>query len=1767
MGPKRFDKRFSKTIALVMALLLASTTLTGCNWFEPREEEASSSIELEVPEPDAQNSEEETEDESEMSAEVDPDLEEEPDAEVGEVVEEPQAAPDSSADSASAGKGDTFIDSSTVFSNKNDQKKEAVTTSALMPETVIQPEQVTNVVYEPVGTSVTDTEQTKLLAQPTAETPRATTGKSYANARFKKKGSYSESKVYKHGYVDAGSVTISNKTFTGNLYIDVSSGTVTLKNVEVQGKIYVNGGSDWVKLYDVQAGGMVVESSDTSRIFASRDTVVSGVTVKTDTILEEGGLYSGSDGFKNVTVNGAKGTTLTLKNLKLNKLKTVTACDVVYDNDTVINYAYTEAATELYGYGQINRLYCSSNGVYYDSKPLYIETERGYATPSRRTSSGGSGSGSSTEDKKVTLYSISDQYLDVGSSRVVGIDHNGSSLKVTTSNASVAKVTYSTSKSHITMKGLKPGKATIKVTSSRSGYQSVTTSFQIVVRSNGSSSIQLSGISNQYLDEGDVRYVSVNTDASSIRVTNSDNAVADVSVDGFQLRIRGKKAGTATVKVIASRAGRTSKSTTFKVTVRGSSVSDDYVQIRPIDNQILGRGSERVINVNTDGSSLKATSSDTNVAKVTTRWDDTLVVEAMNPGSAWITVTSSRRGYRDNSVKFRVDVHGDTISAPTVYLNLESSSGTSYTSGSWTNKDVVFTLTGYNESRTAYVYERPAGTTQWGNRQTVSNNRFTVTAEGEKDYYFFTRGSGGDSKATAIYTVRVDKTKPVVNVTDTSNGTMKITATDSLSNILSVLIYNEAGKELSPSGYENGVYIFHAPEAGNYRVEVTDQAGNVATSGTYKLDGPTKPDSAAPVITINNKPEDKWYNTDQKVSFTVTDDIAAPSVEVSPKEAPLSHNGNQYELTANQEGTVTYTITAKDTSGKTTTQNLTVKFDKTAPVIESVTNQEMQVEIKVSDPNGSGINKVTAVQTGTNSNQVVSPQNGVYTFTAEKNVQYTITAIDNAGNESKSTYTVQDTTPTTPTVTIGDVSVSDSDKLTKSKWVAFTIDAELAKDQSLSVQVSGPDNSTQSPVSTLGVKNTYRFEVTKNGVYTIEAQVKDASGNVIQNASKTQTVSKIDSTAPAIVVTGNENGRITFTVTDETECKVTFDGKINDRLSREGNVQTHAVTGVGNGTYTITATDAAGNHSTAEVVVSVKVKPTMLAESSTLYSTNQKDASTVITVNAPGSAVKSVTVDRSGASIQKDSENKYRITATENGTYTVQAVAENGMSETLSLNVQGIKKETAPPSIQTGEQQVNATFTEVTAPITVTDVDTDLGKLTVQADKGSLTGEKGSYKLTATENGSYTITAKDEDNQPVSVVVQITEVKGMIAPTVQTGTVTVSDKTAQVPVTVSENGGTAIVSVTDQNGTALANQGNGSYLLTADQNGSYTITAKNAAGKTASATVTVNHLDSTAPTISEPQITYSTDKKDATILFTVADPQEGKPSGVAAVTFAGTVLQQTAGGYQTKVTENGTYTIIATDAAGNSSDKTVKVDGIDKAAPVIQRTSKNDAWAKQQVVTFSVTDDKSGVQSVSVTKSGAAVQVDESKGYSFTAAENGTYTIVAKDFAGNTSQNFDVVIKTIDKTAPAAPKLMSGKKEVSTYKAKNKPYGAKDTQTFTIAYTKAAEGESPVSIKVKIDKEDYKTLPENQLTLKLKAGDHTVLIKAVDAAGNESAVQTYQFKVTSEQGTNTTTETQQTESTEQKAEEPKTEEPKTEASDSKQEQPGTAEPSDPKPAE
>ena len=1743
---KQKHNLFSKTIALAMAILIASTTLTGCSWFSSRQDESSQEVVLEAPEPDAQDPGEDIVDDSEVTADEDPTIQSD---EEENVVEEPDTTttgskPDTTTtETTGTASGSTTTTQTVVVttpqqtaaptntsktnssSSSSNTSKTSSTTKPTGTTSRQQSSQNTTAVYQPVGSKPVEKSAAKQLAQPTGGAPTPKKNTSYPSARFSQKGTYSESKVYQDGYIDTGSVTIANKTFVGSLYIKVPSGTVTLKNVDIQGTLYVHSGSDWVKLYDVNASKLEVESKDTSRVFASRDTELSNVSIKSETILEEGGLFSNSRGFTNVTVNAPKGTTLTMRNLALNLLTTRSDCDVVYDDDTIINYVYTYAPTDLYGYGQINRLYCYSNGVYYDAKPLYIETGRGYATPSKRIYSGGSGS--SDQTKKVTLYDIANQYLDIGEKKIVGIDHNGSSLRVTTSNASVAKVTYSTAKSHITMTGVKPGRATIKVTSSRTGYESSTISFDIIVRDNTTQTVQLSGISNKYMDEGDVRYVNVNTNASRITLTNSNSRVAEVTADGFQLKIRARNAGTTTVKVTASRSRQISKSTTFKVIVSGnSSGSEDKVIIRKISDQIMNRGSERIINVNTDGSSIKATSSNTSVARVSTRRDDTLVIEAVGTGTARITVTASRRGYRDATTSFYVDVNGKTISAPTVYMNYPN--GASYTNGSWSNQNITFTLTGYSSGRTAYSYERPAGgsSSQWGNRRELANGTLTISAEGQKDYYFFTRGSAGDSEATRVYTVRIDKTKPVIDSASVQNNTLSLRVSDALSGVANVVVLDSNNTRYTPV-YANGTYTFTPAAAGYYRAVVTDYAGNSVTSNTYSMPGTTQPDTTPPVITIDSTTTapQTWQRASFDVKFSVSDSGKLKSVTADRGRLTQQTDGS-YILSLDEEGQNTYTITAEDESGNKQTAQITYYLDETNPEINYNVNKESKlVTVTVAD-RLSGINSVKVTESGADV-QLQNPSTNTYTFTGTAGKTYTVSVMDGAGNTAQASVSIPQDTTTTPqppaqgTITLSKISVSDESGIAQSKTISFQIEQNLQPGETLNVTVQKQGGAQLNAAATQSGNSTnYSVEVSENGTYEVTATI--SKDNVVLDTKKESiSVAGIDNEKPVITVTKNEDGAVEFTVKDMNATTATFDGSavtLKTDATSQGLVYTGTVASAAAGEHTITATDAAGNTATQQVTVTEKQQaPTVTVPSNTVSSADGQTATTTITVDPHGSSVSAVEPKESGAQVTRTAENQYQFTATANGSYTVEVTTADNLSASVALQVTGIQEKTnEPPVIQLGEQQLNAAMTEVTIPVTVSDPNGSAADVTLTASGGSLTGEGGSYTFTATANGSYIFTAADKDGNQATANAYVEKIIGNIAPAIRAGQPQVSSGTATAAITADPNGGAAITSVTGSEGCTVAPQGDGSYLLTTSANGTYTVTATNALGETAQTTVTVSGIDNTPPVIGEPSVSYSENRKTATVSLSVTD--EG---GVASVTFAGIEMSASGGSYQASVSQNGSYTVVAVDQAGNQQSTTVQVSGIDLTPPSIQVTSANNSWQKSQTVTFSVTDENSGVSAVQVTKDGAPVAYTESSGYQFVAAANGTYVIAATDKAGNQSTQ-SVTITMVDATAPAAPLLTNGGKPVNAYNGKEDSIYKTDATSFAVSYQKAAEGESPVTVKAKVDSGEYTALSADAPKVTLTAGTHTVKIKTVDAAGNESAEVTYQISVQTKQASEQT---------------------------------------------
>src|SRR5699024_1320570 len=110
---------------------------------------------------------------------------------------------------------------------------------------------------------------------------------------------------------------------------------------------------------------------------------------------------------------------------------------------------------------------------------------------------------------------------------------------------------------------------------------------------------------------------------------------------------------------------------------------------------------------------------------------------------------------------------------------------------------------------------------------------------------------------------------------------------------------------------------------------------------------------------------------------------------------------------------------------------------------------------------------------------------GTYSFTAAESKKYTITAVDNAGNESVSQIINVETraTPIEPAVSISDVTVSDVNTMTKSKTLSFKVNATLGANQSLQVSVTDTQGKQQPAANALGVQTNYSVLLTANGTY------------------------------------------------------------------------------------------------------------------------------------------------------------------------------------------------------------------------------------------------------------------------------------------------------------------------------------------------------------------------------------------------------------------------------------------------------------------------------------------------------------------------------------------------------------------------------------------------------------------------------------------------------------------------------------------------------------
>lgn len=367
----------------------------------------------------------------------------------------------------------------------------------------------------------------------------------------------------------------------------------------------------------------------------------------------------------------------------------------------------------------------------------------------------------------------------------------------------------------------------------------------------------------------------------------------------------------------------------------------------------------------------------------------------------------------------------------------------------------------------------------WSNYSNTQHVR-SCTRCGVKDYGNHSMGNwydGGDGWEyrdcnACNYREKRDRAKPSIstfsatpNQWSAGNGTIKLTVRDKGSGIDTIVItrvnVNSDATKVVGSYNHNGstssiteTYVETDEGVFYYTAKVTDKAGNVSTSTSATI----YIDHSHPAINGVENTVTDWTNVAPTISVSATDYLYGTSYNGSGLSKIVIKddagsivasgiNSTSYTLAKKYEGKHTWTITATDNVGHTSTRTVTTKYDCTAPGIDgteitfvtpdgktvsgycqdNIISQHIDDEISRS-PNGanlsSGVKSVILYRVTGNTREVINTNRTKKIFTSsdthsyfdmyyeiadtEKRVSYyEIIVVDFAGNTVKKKLTSQ----------------------------------------------------------------------------------------------------------------------------------------------------------------------------------------------------------------------------------------------------------------------------------------------------------------------------------------------------------------------------------------------------------------------------------------------------------------------------------------------------------------------------------------------------------------------------------------------------------------------------------------------------------------------------------------------------------------------------------------------------------------------------------------
>ncbi|MDN5298757.1 MAG: hypothetical protein PWP51_1310 [Clostridiales bacterium] len=490
----------------------------------------------------------------------------------------------------------------------------------------------------------------------------------------------------------------------------------------------------------------------------------------------------------------------------------------------------------------------------------------------------------------------------------------------------------------------------------------------------------------------------------------------------------------------------------------------------------------------------------------------------------------------------------------TVLANKEAVDGEVYTSDTWTNGNVIFTL---NNSTTQISDTTYKVSVDGAAYETLPTNTYTLSDDVNATYQFKCISGSGIESNVITYKVKIDQTIPATPtvsaipdgwqddvVTLTVNASdVTATAENAKSGIANFVYSVDGGSNWSADQIwkPSETNTFTVEETKDYTdqilVKATDNAGNVSAASTLYT---VKIDKVTPVLTVSaNKgtADGEAYGSDTWTNGQVIFTLNNSTTQISDTTYMVSVDGAAYEALPSNTYTLSDDVNAtyqfKCISGSGVASNVItykVKIDQTIPTTPTVSaipdgwqDDAVTLTVNASDVIATSENAksgiasfVYSVDSGTNWS---SPQDwnagGSNTFTIEDTEDYTdqilVKVTDNAGNVSVAStpYTVK-IDKATPVLTVSANKVTaDGEAYGSDTWtngqVFFTLGNTTTQISDTTYMVS-VDGAVYETLPT----NTYTLSDDVNATY----QFKCISGSGVESNVITYKV-KIDQTIPA----------------------------------------------------------------------------------------------------------------------------------------------------------------------------------------------------------------------------------------------------------------------------------------------------------------------------------------------------------------------------------------------------------------------------------------------------------------------------------------------------------------------------------------------------------------------------------------------------------------------------------------------------------------------------